>query len=256
MAYSMGATPVPPPPLTTQQFSSAYRLSKDSRNNVAQNGVAPVNQMTNGFGGRTNADPNVSSGTQIAARKAAGAASGGNRTSQHVATPGNNNVSYRGTGLNTAQSLWQQAAKGNQPAPVNGMSLGFMKNTQAWGAPVAPPPPVATTQPATTAPPLTTQQNQQIADLEKLESFGNVASGVQAAPASGTPAPLTIAQQAEMLRQKVASSGGLKTGSYLPGPTGGTQQITGLKQYGNVWVPLVGTGANQQVHWAYRSLIS
>lgn len=158
MAYSTGAAPVPPPPLNTQQFSSAYRLSKDSRNQIAENGVAPVNQMTNGFGGRTNADPTQSSGAMLAARRTAGAASGGNRTSQHVATPGNNNVAYRGTGLNTAQSLWQQGNKPGMPAPVNGMSMGFMKNTSPWGAPAVPPPPPVAAPPAaatttTAAPP-------------------------------------------------------------------------------------------------------
>lgn len=75
--------------------------------------------------------------------------------------------------------------------------------------------------------------------------------------APGTPAPMTVQQQNQQIRQQVAAGGGLKVGNFLPGEVEGTKQkITGLKKYGNVWLPLVGEGANQHVHAAWRELMS
>lgn len=136
MAYSPGSIPLPPPPqnpAAARSFSNAYDLHKNTTDRVAQFGVAPVNQMTNQFGGRQGGNAAVSMRN---------APSGGNRTSQHVVTGGNNNVGYRSQ-LQAAQTLWQKAnnqtMQGGIP-PANGMSYGFMKNTQA--RPIAPPPPV------------------------------------------------------------------------------------------------------------------
>ncbi len=157
-AYSQGSAPVPPPPaMSSGQFSNAYGLHKDAvnPNNFATGGVAPVNQMTNAFGGRQGGNPNQSMGQTFGGIGRAG----GNRTSQHVATPGNNNVSYASpTLLASANTLWQKAANApGSPGPANGMSLGFIKNTSARPTPgaVAPaptPPPPAATPPAATPP--------------------------------------------------------------------------------------------------------
>lgn len=155
-AYAAGSAPVPPPPaMSSGSFSNAYGLHKDAvnPNNFATGGVAPVNQMTNAFGGRQGGNPNQSMGQTFGGIGRAG----GNRTSQHVATPGNNNVSYASpTLLASANTLWQKAANApGSPGPANGMSIGFIKNTSARPTPgvVAPAP---TPPPPTVAPPATT----------------------------------------------------------------------------------------------------
>lgn len=76
------------------------------------------------------------------------------------------------------------------------------------------------------------------------------------APAPPVPPAPGVSWDPSAVRARVTAGGGIKVGNYLPGPGGvGTQGITGLKKYGNVYLPLVGTGANQQVHWAYRELM-
>lgn len=114
MAYSQGSTPPPLPP--------------------AAGGTAPINQITNGFGGRQSGNPFTSMRN---------ATTGGNRTNQHVVTGGNNNVAY-GSQLGAANAQWQERANYQQQtgiAPANGMSFGFMKNIQERpAAPVTPAP--------------------------------------------------------------------------------------------------------------------
>lgn len=127
--------PVPPPPMmNARAFSNAYGMHKTAIRNVATHGTTPVNQMSNGFGGRQGGNPNLHMTAPM---------SGGNRTTQHVATPGNNNVSYASPSLlNSAQTLWQKSKNTpGSPGPVNGMSLGFIKNTAERPRNIVPPPP-------------------------------------------------------------------------------------------------------------------
>lgn len=196
MAYSGGTTPLPPPPpgvnySGARQFSHAYGLNQDATKNVAQNGVAPINQMSNGFGGRQGGNAAISTAPQV---------SSGNRSSAHVATAGNNNVSYASPSLlNSAQSLWQKSRAQGAPAPVNGMSLGFMKNTAPRPTAAAPAPPAPPPAPVVT-PPANTQVDTGGGTYNIVDPNGNIVGGggsggnsPHETPGVGTVAPGTAA---------------------------------------------------------------
>jgi hypothetical protein len=215
--------------------------------------------MSNGFGGRTGGNPGVANVPQLTG------ANGGNRSNQHVVTAGNNNVSYGSPSLlSSAGSLYQQGANRQASTgvgPANGMSMGFIKNTDARRTPASlvPPPPPKPPNPwdATVANPNSTAAEKLIA-VTQYQQHNQDMLNQQAGPVpntSGVQAP-GAHDTAEQLRAKITAGGGLKTGSYLPSSDYQSKQvITGLKKYGNAYLPLVGTGANQQVHWAYRSLM-
>lgn len=238
---------MPPPPPNgpaARSFSNAYGLHNSAVGTVAQHGIAPVNQMSNGFGGRQGGNPMLSSQPSL---------SSGNRTQQHVATPGNNNVSYGSPSLlNSSQSLWQQAQSAQGQAPVNGMSLGFMKNTQARPKTLpAPPPPTmspgqqqtaqATQQQTATANAKTAQQaadDAAAAQRAAQQAANNNAAaggspvGVTAPPKAGTPAPTKVTMT---LQQAVSSFESMypKTARTYIAPDGSIKRTAAWQNYLN-----------------------
>lgn len=232
--------------MSSGQFSNAYELHKDAvnPNRFASGGIAPINQMTNGFGGRQGGNPNQSMGQTFGGIGAAG----GNRTSQHVVTPGNNNVSYASpTLLASANTLWQKAMNApGSPGPANGMSLGFIKNTEqrrpaaaapapaAPTAPVPPPPTTGLTGTAAVAAGATLGATGQVIDAgARMEEQKRVEAAAQQPVAQsgvGTVAPGTAAPKPSgmTLAQAQAAYTGPKT---MKGPNGSTIRTVGWTNY-------------------------
>lgn len=179
MAYSQSTSPLPPPPPeydTAREFSNAYDIHRDNTSKLGT-GIAPVNQMSNGFGGRTGGNATVATRPAL---------SGGNRTSQHLATPGNNNVSYPAN-----STLYQAAAKQGIPTMHNAMSMGFLKShvPRAGKTPVSHTPSTTTTNP--TNPGVlgaTGTNNATPTTISQTWNAGPNAT-IQPPPPPGTPAP-------------------------------------------------------------------